>query len=291
MSLLSNLENFVNSVGNISDEKFLQSLHSFMELEKKPKAMIELKERIKSWKYYNYSDEDIHRLVNEFIHNHNNPPAFDPKTFLSKPFPDLEAFQSLSPENLKLCLDFDKKRWNYREQIVYNITNDAWNPELQRWLINAGFNATEWDLFEIFEMEDFNLLKFYFEKKVVQKITNCHLLPIIIEKNNMEFFRYLLDNDLISNDEAVCVKRIMFESAISQCIKCDNLQMMEMFYNKDKAYFKHIVLNVIYPNETCYNVMTKASKEMCVWLWGNDMKWTKKQAGYAQNKFMSAFFD
>ena len=64
---------------------------------------------------------------------------------------------------------------------MYKINRDAYNPELLIWLIDTGSKATEWDLFEICRRDDVQLFKFYFERNIVGKITNCHILPIVIK--------------------------------------------------------------------------------------------------------------
>jgi hypothetical protein len=289
MSLLSKLQTFLDSVGNISDEKFLQKLDEFLDHEKKPKTLLQLKEYIAKWNYYNYTDEHINKLVKEFIHICNNPPTFDAQKFLkTKPYPNLQAFQNLTSEQLRLCLEFDKKQWIYREKIVYNVVVDAYDPQLIVWLINSGFQPSEWDLFEFCRRNDFQLFKFYFERKIVDKVTNCHILPILIKNNNMDIFKYVVENDLIS--QSLYEKKLIFENAICECAKSNNLEMMTMLFTKDEAYFKSSVVDSVY-NDQFYNAMKNASKEVCLWLWGNDMKWTAKQAGFAKNKFMISFHE
>ena len=292
MSLLSKLETFLNSVGNVSDVRFLEILNEFLDHEKKPKALLQLKEAMSKWKYHNYTNEQINNLVKEFIHTQNNLPIIDAEKFLySKPYPDLEAFKNLTPEQLRLCLECDKKQWNSRQEIVYKINRDAYNPELLIWLIDTGFKATEWDLFEICRRDDVQLFKFYFERNIVGKITNCHILPIVIKNNNMDIFRYVVENDLICGENVLFTKKLIYENAISECIKSNNLEMMTMLYTKDEPYFKNIVVDQLYNDRTSYNVLNTASKEVCLWLWGNDMKWTAHQAELAKNKFMICFHE
>lgn len=285
--LLTKLETFLDNIGIVSDEEFIKSLQKFLEQEKKPKITQELKEIIKQCKQDN--DDMIYKKIRTFTENYQ---TFDPKTFLtSDPLPDFDAFKKLTHEQLQSCVAFDKGfGWFEKNQIVYKLNNLNVDAEFIIWLIDNGFVATEWDLFAICERGQFKLFKFYFERKVIDALHNCHILPIIIKKNNMQFLKYILDNNLIYNGteqtQIYTIKNI-FDMYVQACIEHNNIPMLGLLFSKDKE-------NVIEAANYCFNVLTypmkKATRDMCLWFWSNNIKWNLDQAKKANNNFMISFF-
>lgn len=285
MSLLNNLENFLSTESR--DLQLVDNLKAFLKSIEIENPRDVLKNRIQIWKSERKTDQEVHSLISEFIRELDIRATEAVKFMLSNPLPNLDDFKRLSPAQLGACLDFDKSQLTYQTQIVHKLNEVNADTEFIIWLIEHGFQGSSSDTYNICKNRNFDLLKYYQDKKVITEVPPAVML-LLIDENDMEFFRYLLDNNLIEEDYW---KNSTFELAIRRCTHYshDRLDMLKLLFAKNGCLFKRLVVEKIYPSHPSLNGMSNASDVLCSWLWRNDMRWTRRVAERARNPVMLSF--
>lgn len=287
MSLIEKVEAYTQSqlLCNQNESDFLTNLENFLNQNKKTRVEHQLLQQIQSWKQFDKSDDRVYALLSDFIRKNKVHSSFDANKFLnSNPRPNLSMFKSLSSDELKACVAYDKKEFSYHTQIVHVLNKENADTDFIIWLLEQGFQGSSWDTAIICENENLPLLKYYIENKICKDL-NCHALGALVKKNNLVMFNYILDNNLIP--EEYFSKNATFYSTISNGIEKANLLMLQLLYGKDSKFFRQIIQKEFYGFPPR---MKNAPNTICLWLWENDMKWTQQIANQSNNKFMLSFF-
>lgn len=287
MSLIEKVEAYTQSqlLCNQNESDFLSNLENFLNQNKKTRVEHQLLQQIQSWKQFDKSDDRVYALLSDFIRKNKVHSSFDANKFLnSNPRPNLNMFKSLSPDELKACVAYDKKQFSYHTQIVYIMNKENADTDLIIWLLEHGFKGSSQDTAYICENENLRLLKYYIENKICSDL-DCYTLRALVKKNNLLIFNYILDNNLLPED--YMSRNFTFYGAISECIENSSLEMLQLLYNKDKKFFKEMIQKEFYRFPIR---MKTATNTICLWLWDNDMKWTQQIAKQSNNKFMISFF-
>lgn len=292
MSITTKLENFLINCQATSEEQFLQTLKEFLETNAPQLPVIEsLRTQVNMLQNENKSEQEVYDYLLHFISERTSElrvPFVAEKFMRSKPHPTFEQFRHLSPAQLQQCLEYDSSRRTYHDKIVHTVKKNNENTEFVIWLLEKGFKGCQFDTPSICENNNFALLEYYHKNKVCEYI-NCHALGTVIKDNNVNFFRYILDNDLI--EKTFYGYRISLEKMIDNCIEHNRFDMLKELFAKEESGFRDRVRERMFVKPREVNPMAKASNTICLWLWEKDMKWTHIQAKNLNNTFMISFFE
>ena len=287
MSLINKLERFLQSNQDTDEAQFLHSLRCFLETNWSQLPVVEsLKSQIGVWRKETKSDQEVCDRLLRFISDRVETPFVAEKFMRSQP--TFQDFKQLTASQVVACLDYDKSHRTYHDTIVYIIDKTPNNTDFVIWLLREGFTGSVWDTPSICSNNNLRLLQYYHENKVCKEI-NCHALGTVVKNNNLTFFRYILQNNLIDRDSLG--KKVSLGIMLENCILYDRFEILKELFAKEETGCKESVLEAIYLRPTQLNPMHNASNAMCLWLWEHGMKWTQTQAKKIDNAFMVSFFN
>jgi hypothetical protein len=189
--------------------------------------------------------------------------------------PELCDLKSYSNNIIDIWVELDKKE-NIEHQLVFNACKLNYEDEYIIYLLQVGFVPSILDTFLLAHFERFELLQYYFNKKLdFHKYTSNE----IICQGRLDILHWLFQNDLVKDEYE--------QDLIETAIKYNDIFIVEYLM---KYYEIEYIYN-IYENLSDEFSKNKINNVMLAWLWGNRMKWTKEDSVKFNNRFMMSFFN
>lgn len=259
--------------------------------------MCTLSQQIKTFleNFEKESEKELKKKLIEFLSEDEKGPLPDKDFkrmtidlyFGSEQVPDLEWFKSLSESQLQTLIQKDNSYFDLR--LVHRACKQNKPTELVIYLIEKGFKTFVHDPKELIKNGNLELIKYYAKNpKFKEKWDMCyglHQAVLVIKREDI--LKFLVENKVHELDEDV--KRDALEGAVDQCIRTSSINMLKILLDA----FPSIIIRYVksmYDREVYWRQIFKPSNQFLLWLWDNNMKWTKEQAEKLKNPFMCSFF-
>ena len=223
------------------------------------------------------SEEDFEKLIsNQYYH--------------CEKVPDLELFKSLSESQLESLLQKDNSYSNYSIQLVHRACKQNKSTELVTYLIEKGFKYSIMDTIQIISNGNLELIKYYAKNINFKEPWNVYYgLIEAIKMDREDIFNFLLENKLdeLGNE----TKKHTLEGAVDMCFQKSSIKMLKILLNTFPSMIIPYVRS-LYDEKVCWTFTFKPtpSNRFLLWLWDNNMKWTKEQSEKLKIPFMCSFY-